>query len=105
MPNQTSLCCDLNAFTPTERDHHKQFTERLMSLRAATVETEAGYEFHFRTTDLSLTDLAGWAQAEAKCCPFFDFQIALRDHGTRVCLGLTGPEGVKLFIRAEFPIA
>jgi hypothetical protein len=105
LPSQSNLCCNLNAFTPTERDHHKQFTERLMALRANTVETETGYEFHFRDTDLSLTDLAEWVQAESKCCPFFDFQIALRDGGMLLCLSLTGQEGVKSFIRSEFALA
>ena len=104
MPNQTNLCCNLNAFTPAERDHHKLLTERLMALRANTIETEAGYEFRFRPTDLSLTDLAEWAQAESKCCPFFDFQIALRESGGLLCLSLSGPEGAKTLIRAEFPI-
>src|SRR6266700_3760755 len=42
--------------------------------------------------------------AESKCCPFFDFHIDLEREGKLVCLRLTGEEGIKAFIRAEFKI-
>jgi hypothetical protein len=49
-----------------------------------------------------LAEVAEWAVAESKCCPFFDFHIDLEREGTLVCLRLTGSEGVKAFIRSEF---
>jgi len=43
--------------------------------------------------------------AEGKCCPFFDFHIDLERAGALLCLRLTGEEGIKAFIRTEFPAA
>src|SRR6266404_5791229 len=41
---------------------------------------------------------------QSKCCPFFDFHIDLEGEGKLVCLRLTGEEGIKAFIRAEFKV-
>ena len=35
--------------------------------------TEKGYEFHYRPSNVSLTELVDWVAAEGKCCPFFRF--------------------------------
>jgi len=53
---------------------------------------------------VTLAELAQWVVAESKCCPFFDFHIDLENGGKLVCLRLTGEEGIKAFIRAEFSI-
>ena len=53
---------------------------------------------------VTLAELAQWVVAESKCCPFFDFHIDLENEGKLVCLRLTGEEGIKAFIRAEFSI-
>ena len=68
------------------------------------METEKGYEFQFSPGDVSLAELAEWVVAESKCCPFFDFHMDLEREGKLVCLRLTGEEGIKAFIRAEFKI-
>ena len=49
--------------------------------------------------------MAEWVVAEGKCCPFFDFHIDLEREGALLCLRLTGAEGIKPFIQAEFPLA
>jgi len=36
--------------------------------------------------------------------PFFDFHIDVEREGKLLCLRLTGEEGIKAFIRAEFRI-
>ena len=80
-------------------------TEKVMSARKEVVETEKGYEFQYSPSDISLLELADWVVAEGKCCPFFDFHIDLEHEGTLLCLRLTGAEGIKGFIRSEFPAA
>jgi hypothetical protein len=85
-----------------ERARHKSLTEKLMAVRKEIVETEKGYEFQYRPEDVSLAELAEWVAAESKCCPFFDFHIDLEREGKLACLRLTGEEGIKAFIRAEF---
>ena len=102
-PTPSKFYCNTKALTPEERAHHKQLSEKLMAARKAIVETDRGYEFQFGPQDATLAELADWVVAESKCCPFFDFHIDLENEGKLICLRLTGEEGIKQFIRAEFP--
>ncbi len=102
--SQKKFYCNIKALSSAERASHKQLTDKLMALRQDTVESEKGYEFQYSPKDVSLVQLAEWVAAEGKCCPFFDFHIDLEREGSLLCLRLTGAEGVKAFIRAEFPM-
>jgi hypothetical protein len=102
---QGKFYCNIKALTPAERVRHHELTEKLISIRKEVVETEKGYEFQYSPAEVSLAELAEWVVAEAKCCPFFDFHIDLEREGALLCLRLTGEEGIKAFIRAEFPAA
>jgi len=101
---QGKFYCNTKALTPEERAHHKQLSEKLMAARKQIVESEKGYEFQYGPADVSLAELADWVAAESKCCPFFDFHIDLEEEGKLLCLRLTGEEGIKAFIRAEFGV-
>ena len=101
---QSKFYCNIKALTPEERAHHKQLGDKLMAARKATVETDNGYEFQFGPQDATLAELADWVVNESKCCPFFDFHIDLENEGKLICLRLTGEEGIKQFIRAEFHV-
>jgi hypothetical protein len=101
---QSKFFCNVKALTPEERAHHTQLTEKLLVTRKEIVETAKGYEFQFSPKSVSLAELADWVSAESKCCPFFDFHIDLEGEGSLVCLRLTGEEGIKAFIRAEFQV-
>ncbi len=101
---QSKFYCNSKALTPAERARHKQLSEKLMAARKEMVETDKGYEFQYGPADVSLAELAEWVAAESKCCPFFDFHIDLEREGKLVCLRLTGEEGIKAFIRAEFNV-
>ena len=101
---QSRFYCNTKALNPTERARHKQLSEKLGAQRKEIVETEKGYEFQFSPADISLAQLAEWVAAESKCCPFFDFHIDLEREGKLLCLRLTGEEGIKAFIRAEFRV-
>jgi uncharacterized protein HemX len=104
MTTQSKFYCNRNALNPTERAHHKQLTDKLLATRTNIVETEKGYEFQFSPSTISLAELADWVAAEGKCCEFFDFHIDLERQGSLLCLRLTGDEGIKAFIRAEFQV-
>jgi hypothetical protein len=99
---QSKFYCNTKALTPEERARHKQLSEKLVAVRKEIVESAKGYEFQFSPADVSLAELAEWVAAESKCCPFFDFHIDLEREGKLLCLRLTGEEGIKAFIRAEF---
>ena len=101
---QSKFYCNIKALTPEQRARHKQLSEKLMAAKKEIVETEKGYEFQFSPGGVSLPKLAEWVVAESKCCPFFDFHMDLEREGKLVCLRLTGEEGIKAFMRAEFKI-
>jgi hypothetical protein len=94
--------CHAGALTAGERERHRELTEKLLGARSETMETAKGYEFQYRPEKISVAEVAEWVVLESKCCPFFDFHIDLEEQGQLVCLRLTGKEGVKAFIRAEF---
>jgi hypothetical protein len=96
--------CNIKALAPAERARHKQLTEKLISTRRKIVETEQGYEFQFNPSVVSIAELADWAAADSKCCPFFNFHIDLEREGTLACLRLTGDPGIKHFIESEFQL-
>jgi hypothetical protein len=104
MTTGSKFFCNIKALAPAERARHKQLTEKLISSRREIVETEKGYEFQFNPSVVSIAELADWAAAESKCCPFFDFHIDLEREGTLVCLRLTGDHGIKHFIESEFQL-
>jgi hypothetical protein len=104
MTTGSKFFCNSQALAPAERVHHKQLTEKLISSRTEIVESEKGYEFQFNPSVVSIAELADWAAAESKCCPFFDFHIDLEREGTLVCLRLTGDQGIKHFIQSEFQL-
>jgi hypothetical protein len=101
---QSKFYCNTKVLTPEERARHKQASEKLAAARKEIVETKKGYEFQYSPADISLAELAEWVGAESKCCPFFDFHIDLEHEGKLLCLRLTGDEGIKAFIRAEFSV-
>jgi hypothetical protein len=101
---QSKFYCNTKALTPEERTHHKQLGDKLIATRNEIVETAKGYEFQFSPKNVSLAELADFVAAESKCCPFFDFHIDLEGEGSLLCLRLTGEEGIKAFIRAEFQV-
>jgi hypothetical protein len=99
---QGKFYCNTRALNPSERAHHKLLTDKLVAERTQIVETEKGYEFQYSPSTVSLAELADWVAAESKCCPFFGFHIDLENEGKLLCLRLTGEEGIKTFVRAEF---
>lgn len=103
-PQQAGFYCNAKALSPSERSRHSELTEKLLTNRKAVVEMAAGYEFQFEPSTITLAELADWAVNESKCCPFFDFHLDLEREGKLLCLRLTGPDGIKAFIRTEFHV-
>jgi hypothetical protein len=96
--------CNIKALSLKERTRHKELTEKLLTARNKTIETEKGYEFQYSPDNVTIAEVAEWVVAESKCCPFFDFHIDLENQGRLVCLRLTGSEGIKDFIRSEWHV-
>ena len=93
------LCCLL---TSKELQQRKLIV--LNSLKTQILsgkELSDGYSFTFPGNDAVLDELNEFIKTERACCPFFTFQLVVPGSGNEAQLNLTGPNGVKDFIRDE----
>jgi hypothetical protein len=102
MSTVRTFYCNIGASTPDERIRHKQLTDKLLASANQIVELENGYDFQLNPSVIGLAEFAEWLAHESKCCPFFDFQVDYKNEGSLLSVKLTGVEGIKPFIRAEF---
>jgi hypothetical protein len=94
------FACNLKALDKAERAHHGELTRALLSAGVERKELADGYGFRLTAKELPLA--AEWIGFESRCCPFFSFELQLgRDRGP-LWLRITGKDGVKDFLRAEF---
>lgn len=97
------FACNRGALTAQERKRH--FDELSPTLRArmkSIHELRDGFEFEFPPDTATFQLVSEWVAGERLCCPFFDIDIHVEHEGRSLWLRLTGPEGVKQFIRSEF---
>jgi hypothetical protein len=100
---QSPFACDRSALTAEARKRH--FDELGPALRALTRgvrELPDGFEFEFPSDIPTVQLVSEWALGEHLCCPFFDIDLRWEREGGAFRLRLTGREGVKQFIRADF---
>ena len=101
--HESPFACVESALSPAERKQH--FEEYGPSLRGRLQriqELPDGYEFAFANTPETYRMLSTWMYQERLCCPFFDLDLRIDREGGPLWLRLTGREGVKEFIAAEF---
>ena len=100
----TPFLCDMSARRPEQRARHHALAVELRPRILAFDELSEGYAARFATDPATVLRLAEFVTLERLCCPFFDLGITLaRDDGP-LLLTITGRDGVKPFIRAEFGI-
>ena len=97
-----SLVCNMNVFTPAEREAHIQSTTRLMESVQTVQDRENGYEFLFPNKTELIAGIAEFISKERLCCPFLTFSLHVPSQGQRISLALTGPTGTQEFLRLEF---
>ena len=101
--HETPFACNRLALTPEQRKRH--FDELGPALRALSTgvrELPDGFEFMFPADVKTYQLLAEWTAGERLCCPFFDIDLRSEREGGPVWLRLTGRDGVKPFIAADF---
>jgi len=94
------FACNLGALTKDERATHGRLAEALLAAVAERRELANGYGFRLPAAELETA--SRWVALESRCCPFFSFELRLAAQGGPLWLHITGPEGVKPFMRAEF---
>ena len=99
---ETPFYCDRTALTPEQRKRQLELGKMLRSSVLGIQELPDGFEFEFPYDAANYQALTEFTPFERACCPFFDISIRLEHEGGKIWWGLTGREGVKQFIRAEF---
>src|ERR1700733_1861119 len=100
---ESPFACDRAALTAQARKRH--FDELSPALRArkkSIRELRDGFEFEFPSDTATFQLVSEWVGGERLCCPFFDIDVHAEREGGSLWLRLTGREGVKQFIRADF---
>ena len=101
--HESPFACVMSALSPAERKQHfEEYGPRLRKSLKEIRELPDGYEFAFATDRDTYQVLSTWMFQERLCCPFFDLELRIDREGGSTWLRLTGRDGVKEFMRAEF---
>ncbi len=100
----TSLACDLEALTPSERERRGKLAEAFANTVIGRAELANGFEFRIDPDRLDLPAVAEWIALERRCCPFLNFRLEIQPAGSKVTLSLTGERGVKEFLQTEMSV-
>ena len=101
MNTDIPLACNMDVFTPEQREAHIQTTMELIPGVQRVQEIENGYEFQFPSETEFISRIAEFISNERLCCPFLELNLNIISNHP-VSLSLTGPVGTQEFLRAEF---
>jgi hypothetical protein len=97
------FACNRAALTPQERKRHfDELSPALQARKKSIRELRDGFEFEFPSDTATFHLVSEWVAGERLCCPIFDIDVHVEREGGSLWLRLTGREGVKQFIRADF---
>lgn len=102
--DEVPFACDLTALNAEQRIRYAQIREQLHESVQEVRELTNGYSFRYPADDPMIPLLAEFISLERRCCPFLDFTMNIERKPGPVWLALTGPSGVKEFLRAEMGI-
>jgi hypothetical protein len=96
---RAKLSCKLT--TPELQQRKKTVVAELNNLLLEKTELENGFKYKFDGSDKMLDLLNSFIKTERLCCDFFVFNLTASSDTKFTWLELTGPEGVKDFIKYE----
>jgi hypothetical protein len=99
----TIFACNLKAISAAERPRYNELVKRVRQAMRDRTEISDGYAFKLDSKTITLPEAAEWISMERLCCPFLTLQLSAAGNQTHWVLTLTGPEGVKPLLNAEFP--
>jgi len=99
-----TLACNLEAIGSKERPRYNDLLKRLRAAVRNRKELPDGYTYQLEQNAIALPEVAEWMSMERLCCPFLKLELSAAGHQTGWLLTLTGPEGVKPLLQAEFRI-
>jgi hypothetical protein len=103
--NTAVFACNLTAIGAPDRLRYNDLVKRLQSAIHSRKELADGYEFSLNGSATSLAEVGEWIAMERLCCPFLTLQLSASGSQTDWSLVLSGPEGVKPLLQAEFPVS
>ncbi|MEO7866142.1 MAG: hypothetical protein ABIU54_00745 [Candidatus Eisenbacteria bacterium] len=95
-----TFVCNMAAMTKSERVVYQKLAQGLLGAVQERRELKDGYAF--RLPAENLLTAAEWISFERRCCPFFAFDLEIARRDGPLWLRVTGSQGIKAFIRAEF---
>lgn len=98
------FACDMFAIPALERPEHYKLIRRLMSDVAQDIQ-ETPEEFSFQFPAGEYDAVSQFIGRERLCCPFLRFTLEVTPDRGPLRLRISGPEGVKDFMQAEFHLA
>lgn len=101
-PVEPTFACNLNAIPAEQRDAHIALARELFGAVLQMEELLFGYGFRLPNDAAFLTKTAEFIANERLCCPFFGFDLRLEPNNGALWLHITGSDGIKPFILAEF---
>lgn len=102
MNAEIPLVCNMDVFTPSQREAHIRTTTELIHAVQNVQEIENGYEFTFPNEADFIARIAEFISNERLCCPFLKFTLNVFSNLEPVSVSLTGPNGTQEFLLAEF---
>lgn len=98
------IACDVTVFEEGERERHFSLAEELFRQKLAVEELPAGYAFQLPNDTNTFLATAQFVARERQCCNFFNFNLELSADKGAFWLHITGPDGVKSFMREQFGV-
>src|SRR6185503_2484559 len=83
------FACNMKALTREERQRYGVLAGKLHAAHDATREIAEGYEITLKLDHITLREVAEWVEMEARCCPFFTFNVELHGGKQTAALRLT----------------
>jgi hypothetical protein len=100
--NPETFACDMSALSDEQRQRQVQVYHWLADLRLDVRELDDGYAFDYAADPSTYPILAEFMALEHLCCPFFRMALEVEPGAKTISLKVTGAEGVKDFVYAEF---
>lgn len=102
MTQELPLACDMDAMNAGQRARHHALAARLKREVQGILELPDGLTVYLPAA--AWLAAAEFVSLESLCCPFLRFRLEMAAAGGQVLLSLTGPAGVREFLRAELGI-
>lgn len=98
----TRFYCDRTALSDEQRQRKRELGKILRNSLIDIREIDHGFEFEYPGDLATYRAVTEYVPLERACCPFFEFGIRLEPAGGQLRVSLSGPDGIKSFIREEF---